>query len=464
MVENFDALDSVNGCQAIPFMQVILMLTADLDGSLEVDRNIMTKMLNALVEKLEMNPPSKAAQLSARTAKSEVQLIILRLVGIMMGKIKSTSSSSKAASVSIGGGLVSAPMASGSLSAAVIDNIQFVAASTANALLRNGSIIYCLNLLESFLPYWKQNSSNAESTLTSPSGAMGPIITTASGTPANNTLLKPTQYGPSPDMQPFFARQYVKGLNDVFELYPSVLTEMAVRLPYQILKLSSSSAQNQQLYDSAHMTFTLCEYMQYMQSPVLRRQVRKLLLYMCGNKERYRQLRDLHSLNTHMKAIKQCCGPTSVSANTTPLGPQQIQIQSNTSSTSAVLSYNSLVSLVEHLRACYEIAQARTGNWQRFCLLHTDILASLLSVSCHQLDESISSIILQLLQAAVICINPIADAASAKVSGQSLRNRGDRDKSEEMDNTESKFDPANCNLLVQQIFNQVKFLLVFKSL
>jgi E3 ubiquitin-protein ligase UBR4 len=37
------------------------------------------------------------------------------------------------------------------------------------------------------------------------------------------------------------------------------------------------------------------------QTPFVRRQVRKLLLFICGNKEKYRQLRDLHALVSHVK-------------------------------------------------------------------------------------------------------------------------------------------------------------------
>ena len=423
-VDNFSALDNVNGRQVIPFMQVILMLTTDLDGSQEPEKNIMSKLLNACIERLEMNPPTQASELATRSSKSEVQLIILRFVGILMGKIKTLSSKSGS---------------SGAASAATVENIQFVASFTAAHLMRNGAIVYCLTLLESFLPYWKQNTSSNETNNSSPTGASGAIITTSGGTPSNS-LLKPTVYGPIPDMQPFFARQYIKGLADIFELYPQVLTEMAVRLPYQILKLSSSNAaqQQQHSYDSAHMTFILCEYMMHMSSPVLRRQVRKLLLYMCGNKERYRKLRDLHSLNEHMKAIK-------------------------SSSTSPTLTYQALVSLMDHLKSCYEIASVRTGNWQRFCLLNTDILSSLLSLSYRQFDhDQISAIILQLLQAAVVCVNPAPPAIQEpSTTGTqvktSSKDRKDRDKSEEMDNAgaESKFDPANCSLLVQQIFNQV---------
>ena len=36
-------------------------------------------------------------------------------------------------------------------------------------------------------------------------------------------------------------------------------------------------------------------------APFVRRQVRKLLLYICGTKDTYRQLRDLHALEVHIK-------------------------------------------------------------------------------------------------------------------------------------------------------------------
>jgi len=45
-----------------------------------------------------------------------------------------------------------------------------------------------------------------------------------------------------PDMSPFFLRQYVKGhAGDVFEPYPQLLTEMVLRLPYQVHKYAESN-------------------------------------------------------------------------------------------------------------------------------------------------------------------------------------------------------------------------------
>jgi len=36
-------------------------------------------------------------------------------------------------------------------------------------------------------------------------------------------------------------------------------------------------------------------------NPFIKRQVRKLLLFVCGNKDKYRQIRDMHALSTSMK-------------------------------------------------------------------------------------------------------------------------------------------------------------------
>ena len=40
------------------------------------------------------------------------------------------------------------------------------------------------------------------------------------------------------------------------------------------------------------------------QAPFVKRQVRKLLLLICGSKEQYRQLRDMHTLETRVREVK----------------------------------------------------------------------------------------------------------------------------------------------------------------
>lgn len=46
----------------------------------------------------------------------------------------------------------------------------------------------------------------------------------------------------------------------------------------------------------------LCEFMGLKSiNPFIKRQVRKLLLFVCGNKDKYRQIRDMHALSSSMK-------------------------------------------------------------------------------------------------------------------------------------------------------------------
>lgn len=177
------------------------------------------------------------------------------------------------------------------------------------------------------------------------------------------------------------------------------------------------------------------------QTPFVRRQVRKLLLFICGNKEKYRQLRDLHSLETHVQAVEKACkkGGYDETCNT------QYGIS---------LPYDSLVELMEHLKACQEVAQGRTGNWQRFCLQYPNTLSFLMQVS-YLLDDGVSSTVLQLLQNA-ICNEPNlpgnAKKSDTKPTSVTVA-RKDREKSEESE--ESKFEEANCVALVDQLSKQI---------
>lgn len=64
------------------------------------------------------------------------------------------------------------------------------------------------------------------------------------------------------------------------------------------------------------------------------------------------------------------------------------------------LPYDSLVEIVEHLKACVEIAMNRNANWQNFLMYSDDYIPDLFLLSS-VLDEGVSHIILQLLQYAI---------------------------------------------------------------
>merc|ERR1719193_961641 len=140
----------------------------------------------------------------------------------------------------------------------------------------------------------------------------------------------------------------------------------------------------------------LCEYMMTQETPFVRRQVRKLLLFICGTKTKYRYLRDLHALTTHMQAIKELCNEgqpahlsmTSSSAATTS-GLGELHLHAPNASPGFIsMAYETRLALIEHLKACSEIASSRTDNWQKFCLANGGVVKFLITVS-YQLDEGV---------------------------------------------------------------------------
>lgn len=60
-------------------LQVILMLTSDLDGQDERDRTCFANLLNLFVKELDMEKPD-VSDICARTNKREVHLVIMRLL------------------------------------------------------------------------------------------------------------------------------------------------------------------------------------------------------------------------------------------------------------------------------------------------------------------------------------------------------------------------------------------------
>ena len=133
--------------------------------------------------------------------------------------------------------------------------------------------------------------------------------------------------------------------------------------------------------------YQLCELMIAPQASFVKRQVRKLLLLICGSKEQYRQLRDLHTLETRIKEIRS----TVVNGGFDP---------SDTEHGSVSLVYDTLITLIEQLKTCVEVADSRTLNWQRFCMGDDTVLPFLFQVS-YMMDNGVTPLILQLLQTAL---------------------------------------------------------------
>ncbi|KAH8412923.1 hypothetical protein KR009_006805 [Drosophila setifemur] len=425
IIHHLGTFDLCNGLQAIPLIQVILMLTTDLNGNNERDQQVLQDLLTALVDFVEIGKRGAAAWMITKCPGNEVRLTLLSLFGVMMGKTKSKQT-----------GTTSPPHQ-------FKDNSSFVASTTANVLSKSGAFVYALEALNTLLVHWKNVLGDpyaAGGGLLPAQAAQLPGGVSGNGFP----LLKPIKHGPKPDISILIPHNYLKNYPDIFESYDGLLTEIIVRLPYQILRLSSAHPDN---YDSGFceaMTFTLCEYMMLNLNTLLRRQVRKLLMYICGSKEKFRMYRDGHSLDAHFRVVKRVCNIVS-SKTGAPYNANP-----------PLLSYDALVELTEHLRTCQEISQMRTGNWQKFCVVHEDALAMLMEIACYQLDDGVSPIIIQLLQAAV-CNMPAQSGTKQpqplpSTSSSSSKQRSDREKSEDTDAYYSKFDPAQCGTFVHQIF------------
>ncbi|KAM5132251.1 E3 ubiquitin-protein ligase UBR4 [Mantella aurantiaca] len=375
LLQSMHNLRTVGGVRAIPYMQVVLMLTADLDGEDEKDKGALDNLLSQLIAELGLDKKDVSRK-NERTPLNEVHLVVMRLLSVFMSRTKSGSKSS------------------------ICESSSLISSATATALLSSGAVDYCLHVLKSLLDYWKSQQSDEE-----------PV--------ASSQLLKPHTTSSPPDMSPFFLRQYVKGhAADVFQAYTQLLTEMVLRLPYQIKKIADTNSRiPPPVFDHSWFYF-LSEYLMIQQTPFVRRQVRKLLLFICGSKEKYRQLRDLHTLDSHVRGIKKL------------LEEHGIFLRAGvvTASSGSALQYDTLINLMEHLKSCAEIASQRTVNWQKFCIKDDSVLYFLLQVS-FLVDEGVSPVLLQLLSCALCGSKVLSAASSSSSSAPSSGQPGSQSKS-----------------------------------
>jgi E3 ubiquitin-protein ligase UBR4 len=99
-----------------------------------------------------------------------------------------------------------------------------------------------------------------------------------------------------------------------------------------------------------------------------------------------------------MKQIRDLCNEGHCSQLSSPANLEAMQASLSPGSIS--MAYETRLTLIEHLKACAEIAASRTDNWQKFCLENDGVVRFLLTVS-YQLDEGVAPLLLQLLQAAI---------------------------------------------------------------
>ena len=245
----------------------------------------------------ELNLEREAAQEVAgqRTPQHEVQLLIMKFFGFLLSTHKSRAHHHSRRN----------PTA-----------LSSVASVAAKVLLDAGLMERCLVLLQAILQHWKANGGD-ETTVVA--GLLKHPVT-------------PTAF----DLSPFFSRLAHRNVGYIFEGFSQLLTEMALRLPYLVKKVNPSVQLNQQWIEC------LCQYVSAPTPSAVKRHVRKLLLFHCGSKDKYRQVRDLLSLETHFQDIKKLALEHGLDS----------ALQNNHEG--FVLPYDELVTVMEHLKVMIE--------------------------------------------------------------------------------------------------------------
>ena len=195
------------------------MLTTDLDGNEDLDLATFQMLLGTLIGELEIKDPATTEEPSQRSNLREYQLVILRLFSVLMSRSKSWQQNGLRTS----------------------NNSSFVSKMTAQALVFNKCTKHCLALLTNLLTHWKAK-----------------VLEETSVKVSSSFLKNQPNFAP-PDMSPFFLKQYVKShAHDIFEAYPQLLTEMALKLPYQYFKIADTDLEAVRVDPDWH--HVLCEY------------------------------------------------------------------------------------------------------------------------------------------------------------------------------------------------------------
>lgn len=121
---------------------------------------------------------------------------------------------------------------------------SWIARTTAETIQKSGIVFCCKELLYLLRPTWKGLVEDLDRpnppAVDPPNNTPNAIVTPDT---LGSSLLKPTAVPNPPDYSPFFLKQYVKThCNDVLEELPLLLSEMALRLPYQVKKVLNHHA------------------------------------------------------------------------------------------------------------------------------------------------------------------------------------------------------------------------------
>ena len=212
-----------DGILAIPTLQVLFNLCTDLDpGKFDDDRALVDTLIATVVTSLGIDRDDKPS-LAKRTPANEVIILLLRFLSVVISKSASRYRKYRLH--------------------------QPIPASFTNycAGILNGTKVldFCHYLLKLLL---EKNKAESEVAKKRDSAA------------GEGHLLKSKMLASPPDMAPFFLKPFVKSCgHDLFQDYATLLTEMALRLPYQMKKVTDSERLVPPPSFDPAWCYTLCE-------------------------------------------------------------------------------------------------------------------------------------------------------------------------------------------------------------
>ncbi|XP_039271370.2 E3 ubiquitin-protein ligase UBR4-like [Styela clava] len=371
------------GDQSIPYFQVLITLTKLLDPTKEAQMIVLEKVISGLAANINgENHNESLNKISERSALKEILSNIIRcLVILMSGHTRYDTAVNNDSDKLVD-----------------LDDMDkqptTISGITAKILVERNVIGVCISLLNDILQqHWS---------LTLEKNKVDAVVLTK--------LLKPIPTSPIPDYSPIISPQYVKAhSSDIFGAYVEMMTERLLHLPYRFKKYydteKMSLPENLKHHfavippDDTSFCWILSDYMLSTDIPVIKKRVRKLLSYLCGTKENYREVRDIHALTRYIETITETWEKAD---GLSKLGTVNFP-------------YDLLISIVTYLEACSAVATKRTTNWQKFCLsINKSCMKFLLELSIY-VSENVATSILQLLICAVSVKDKKSDAIKKDV-------------------------------------------------
>jgi hypothetical protein len=469
------------GLKSIAFFQCILTLMADLNPKEETDKKLLDSIIHSLLnilkplktlsnsvadlnESLKMDTSTTSPPIFVRTPENEIILICLRTISILLSKSKYQRSGDNCNFIiqTLLGHLCQFNLIEVCLNLmkhiyfdhwkkiakAASDSIGDAFDSQTQAAVNNANLSGLMKLsyesryYEELAPYFVKDPLNKDSFVIPPLNLL--IGESSSSTASTATGTSGTNQQTAKQASSASNNSNQTHTIDLFDNYTELLTEILIRLPYQMKKLclgSSSSASSTIVQPSTiggatstandlaslnsiqhHMNLTqitnmfefsswthyLCEYLVLPQCYYLKRLIKKLLQILCGSKDKYRKFKDQHILTTCIKNLTSLChlssspcpvsmlglGATVVQATEALSAVNLIQNQSMLQVSKAItttpttlsptvpkLTYLNLLKLTDHLKTMLEVAVSRTSNWQRFCVQNPSTLLYLIELA-----------------------------------------------------------------------------------